>query len=84
MSSDWLLNEENRAGFQVDGAKVTFTKPPGNHQCTYHNAMYLGLCASEKKRYYWEFNCTGRASVGIAKKDAFADGYNISGNFEFV
>ena len=80
MSSDWLLNQECQSGFQVDGSKVTFAKPDNIHQCNYYNALYLGLCASEKnKRYYWEFTCTGRASIGVATKDAFADGYKIRG-----
>ena len=83
MASDWLLNEESRSGFQTDGSKVKFTKPSDHHQCTYYNAMYIGLSAGEKnKRHYWEFTCTGKASIGIAKKDAFADGYKISGKFD--
>lgn len=77
MAGDWLLNEENRSDFEVSGSKVTFKHKP--NQCNYYNAMYLGLCANEKKQYYWEFTCSGRCSVGIAKKEAFADGYKISG-----
>jgi len=80
MTSDWLLNEENRADFETSGSKVTFKHQPD--QSNYYNAMYLGLTANEKnKKYYWEFTCSGRCSVGVAKKEAFADGYKISGAF---
>lgn len=79
--ADWLLNQEKKSDFETNGNKVTFKYEP--NQFTYFNAMYLGICASERgKKYYWEFTCTeGRPSIGVTKKDAFADGYKISGLF---
>jgi len=79
--ADWLLNQEKKSDFETNGNKVTFKYEP--NQFNYFNAMYLGICANERgKKYYWEFSCTeGRPSIGVTKKDAFADGYKISGCF---
>ena len=83
MASNWLLNQENRSDFEVNELKVTFKHQP--NQSNNYNAMFLGLCANKKnKRYYWEFDCSNKCSIGVAKKDSFADGYKITGNYLLV
>lgn len=83
MANNWLLNSEKQSEFETDNCKVTFKYDPN---CSnYYNAMYLPLCANEKKKYYWEFNCSARCSVGLVKKNSFADGFKISGiNFLII
>ena len=64
----------NRADF----FKPTYRSP---HPCSYFNAMYTGLSVVENQKQYWEFECSNTCTVGVAKRDAFADGYGIKGAF---
>lgn len=43
--------------------------------------MYLGLNVNENQKHYWEFECSNTCTVGVAKREAFADGYAIKGAF---
>lgn len=76
----WVLNQEHQSDFEVSGSKVTFKHEPVDY-FTYFNAMYLGLNANDNPKAYWEFECSNGCTVGLAKREAFADGFGIKGAF---
>lgn len=75
----WVLNKDHQSDFEVSGSKVTFKHQPVGYN--YFNAMYLGLNANDKPKAYWEFDCSKKCTVGLAKRESFADGFGIKGAF---